>query len=71
MTVVNEIFNNWEIMSTEDFNEYMLNNKKTLIREEYEQIKDAFIQLDDHLVTPVSTFKKAWEYYHNNYTQND
>lgn len=46
-TVVEEIFENWESMSKKDFDEYMLNNKKTLLREEVEQIEDALFALSD------------------------
>lgn len=42
MTVVQEIITNWETMSPKDFDVFMLNNKKTLIREEKEQIIDAY-----------------------------
>ena len=40
-TVVEQIFENWESMSRIEFDEYMLNNRKTLLREENEQIDDA------------------------------
>jgi hypothetical protein len=39
-TVVEHIFYNWESMSRYDFDEYMLNNKQTLLREEKEQMED-------------------------------
>jgi predicted neutral ceramidase superfamily lipid hydrolase len=42
MTVVQEIITNWETMTPKDFDEFMLYNKKALIREEKEQIIDAY-----------------------------
>jgi hypothetical protein len=42
MTVVQEIIQNWKSLSIKDFNEYLLNNEKTLLRIEKEQIVDAF-----------------------------
>jgi hypothetical protein len=42
MTVVEQIIKNWQTMSRGSFDEYMGNNWRTLIREEMEQIVDAF-----------------------------
>ena len=42
MTTVEEIISNWQSMSRLQFDEYMVNNRESLIREEMEQIVDAF-----------------------------
>lgn len=44
-TIVTQIIENWKNMSLEEFNEYMLNQQKTLLREEKEQIIDACIMV--------------------------
>lgn len=41
-TIVQQIFENWRKMNQNDFNEYLLNNEKTLLREEKELILDAY-----------------------------
>jgi hypothetical protein len=41
-TTVQLIFENWRNMSQNDFNEFMLNQEKTLLREEKELILDAY-----------------------------
>lgn len=43
MTTVEEIISNWQSMSRLQFDEYMVNNRESLIREEMEQIVDASI----------------------------
>ena len=42
MTPVQEIIEAWQKMSRGSFDEYLLNNKETLIREEKENIMDAY-----------------------------
>ena len=41
-TIVTQIIENWKTLSPQEFDEYMLNQQRTLIREEMEQIMDAF-----------------------------
>jgi len=41
-TIVTQIIENWKTMSKEDFDEFMLNQEKILLREEMEQIIDAW-----------------------------
>ena len=41
-TIVTQIIENWKNMSSEDFDEFMQNQQRTLLREEMEQIMDAF-----------------------------
>lgn len=41
-TIVTQIIENWKNMSSEDFDEFMQNHQRTLLREEMEQIMDAF-----------------------------
>jgi hypothetical protein len=41
-TIVTQIIENWKNMSSEEFDEFMQNQQRTLLREEMEQIMDAF-----------------------------
>jgi len=41
-TIVTQIIENWKTLSPQEFDEYMLNQQRTLIREEMEQIIDAW-----------------------------
>ena len=41
-TIVTQIIENWKNMSSEDFDEFIQNQQRTLLREEMEQIMDAF-----------------------------
>ena len=43
MTIVEQIFKMWQTTSRGNFDEYMLNNCETLLREEKEQIVDSYI----------------------------
>ena len=42
MTTLEEIIRNWQTLSRGGFDDYIFNNKETLIREEKEQIVDAY-----------------------------
>jgi hypothetical protein len=67
-TTTQVIFENWKNLSRLDFDEYMLNQEKTLLREEKEMIKDAWIDgwesydLDERLEIKMSMFS-AERYY--------
>jgi hypothetical protein len=41
-TIVTQIIENWKNMSSADFDEFMQNQQRTLLREEMEQIMDAW-----------------------------
>ena len=41
-TKLQEVFNNWKSLSRLEFDEYMLNNMESLIREDKEQLLDAY-----------------------------
>lgn len=41
-TTMQKLLDNWKTMSRTDFDEYLLNNHQTLLREEKEQILDAY-----------------------------
>jgi len=67
-TTTQAIFENWKNLSRLEFDEYMLNQEKTLLREEKEMIKDAWIDgwesydLDERLEIKMSMFS-AERYY--------
>lgn len=67
-TTTQVIFENWKNLSRLEFDEYMLNQEKTLLREEKEMIKDAWIDgwesydLDERLEIKMSMFS-AERYY--------
>jgi hypothetical protein len=61
-TVVEHIFYNWESMSRLDFDEYMLNNKQTLLREEKEQMEDYAEEMSLSLeITTMETSGKVFK----------
>jgi len=41
-TKLQEVINNWKTMNRMEFDEYILNNMETLLREEKEQLMDAY-----------------------------
>jgi hypothetical protein len=67
-TTTQVIFENWKNLSRYDFEEFMINQEKTLLREEKEMIKDAWIDgwesydLDERLEIKMSMFS-AERYY--------
>jgi len=67
-TTTQVIFENWKNLSRLEFDEYMLNQEKTLLREEKEIIKDAWedgwesYDLDERLEIKMSMFS-AERYY--------
>jgi hypothetical protein len=66
-TIVTQIIDNWKNMSSEDFDEYMQNQQRTLLREEMEQIIDAWDNGSKGGTIPAHTFETAKEYYLENY----
>jgi hypothetical protein len=75
-TTTQVIFDNWKNLSRLDFDEYMLNQEKTLLREEKEMIKDAWIDgwesydLDERLEIKMSKFS-AERYYSITFESNN
>jgi hypothetical protein len=69
-TIVTQIIENWKNMSSEDFDEFMLNQEKTLLREEMEQIMDAFDEgQEDEYQYQINNIPKtnSKEYYLENF----
>jgi len=64
-TIVQLIFENWKNLNRLDFDEFMLNQEATLIREEKEQIIDAIEENIFH-----TSNKTAEQYYQETFKQN-
>lgn len=66
-TIVTQIIENWKNMSSEDFDEFMQNQQRTLLREEMEQIIDAWENGSKDGTIPSHTYDNAKEYYLENF----
>lgn len=70
-TIVQLIFENWQKLEIDDFYEWMFNNEATLLREEKEQIIDAWDNGAYGGSALFETFKNSENYFLKNYQTNE
>jgi hypothetical protein len=66
-TIVTQIIENWKNMSSADFDEFMQNQQRTLLREEMEQIMDAWDNGKNNNNQYFEDYDNAKEYYLENF----
>jgi hypothetical protein len=63
MTTLDKVFYHWENMNRKDFDEYMLNNKQTLIRENNEENELTDEEIEDGAYEHFSHHSREYEHF--------